>query len=322
MNLCAFAPVFIAETYFFIYYLLPNTVVKKKYLLFLIGFLLTYIMGIVINYFTAERFLAITQFFPNTFQHRIEMSNYNTRWGMIIATLGLGIKLTKGWYLQQKENLEILKRKARTEMQSEKARIHPELLLRSLDTIYNDIQSSYNKAPMLILNLSEVLSYSLYENENDMVLLKDELLQLQHLITLEQEKKAAINIEMQIKGNIDKYIAPMVLVKTMEQIISHLYKAKIFSCLLQLQLVMVDDTLLSNFTLLGETENILQDIPWPLFITNTQSRLSSYYSATDFNVELKQHENKIIFSIKLKLSKHFHETSSQLNTVGTANDNL
>jgi len=314
MNLCAFAPVFIAETYFFIYYLLPNTVVKKKYLLFLIGFLLTYIMGIVINYFTAERFLAITQFFPNTFQHRIEMSNYNTRWGMIIATLGLGIKLTKGWYLQQKENLEILKRKARTEMQSEKARIHPELLLRSLDTIYNDIQSGYNKAPMLILNLSEILSYSLYENENDMVLLKDELLQLQNLVILEQEKKTAINIEMQIKGNTDKYIAPMLLVKTMEQIISHLYKAKIFSCSLQLQLVMEDDILLSTFMLLGETENALQDISWPLFITNIQNRLSNYYDSADFNVELKQHENKIIISLQLILSKYAHKMRSHSNT--------
>jgi hypothetical protein len=133
--------VFIAATYFFIYYLLPKTIQKKKYLLFIAGFLLTYIIGTAINYFTAQQFLIITQFFPDTFQHRIEMSNVNTRWGMIIATIALGIKLSKNWYIQQKENLEIVKNKLKMEMQSEKARIHPELLLRSLDNIYDNIQS-------------------------------------------------------------------------------------------------------------------------------------------------------------------------------------
>ena len=318
MNLCAFAPVFIAITYFFIYYLLPKTIEKKKYLLFIAGFLLTYIAGTAINYFTAEWFLIVTGFFPNTFQHRFEMSNINTRWGMVIATIALGIKLSKNWYVQQKENLEIIKIKARTEMQSEKARIHPELLLRSLDTIYNNIQSGYDKAPSLILNLSEVLSYSLYENENVMVLLKNELMQLQHLITLEQEKKeSCIYIEMQAKGDMEnKYIAPMVLVKMLERIITYLYNAEIISCFAQLNLVAENNMLFSTFTFSHEDENTLLNINWESFITNTRNRLNAYYAPSDFNIELIKHRNEIIIGLQLKLLKYAGEKAFISNIQG------
>jgi len=324
MNLCAFTPVFIAITYFFIYYLLPKTIMKRKYLLFITGFLLAYIIGTAINYFTAEMFLITTDFFSNTFQHRIEMSNYNTRWGMIIATLALGIKLTKNWYLQQQENLEIIRRKSKTEMQSEKARIHPELLMRSLETIYENIQLNNDMAPTLILNLSELLSYSLYENENVMVLLKTELLQLQNLVLLEQEKKgSAVCITMQIKGDAaDNYIAPMVIVKTLEQIITLLYNAEIYSCFLQLNLTAENDMLFSTWSLENEDENAFAKIDWELFLANTQSRLNSYSAPQEFSVKLKEYQNEIVVKLQLNLSKQPHTAGLILNTTKMLHDNL
>ena len=324
MNLYAFAPVFIGVTYFFIYYLLPNTIAKKKYLLFIAGFLLTYLIGTGINYFTAEWFLIVTEFFPNTFHHRIEMSNLNTRWGMIIATIALGLKLSKNWHMQQKENLEIVKNKLKMEMQSEKARIHPELLLRSLDNIYDNIQSGFDKAPSLILNLSEVLSYSLYENENVMVLLKNELMQLQHLIALEQEKKeGCLYIEMQEKGDMmNKYVAPMVLVKMLEQVITHLYSAGIFSCFVKLNLVAENNMLYSTFSFRHEDENGLLNINWESFITNTRNRLTAYYAPSDFTIKLVKNRNEIIMKLQLKLSEHTEDKKLIPNNEETAYDNL
>jgi two-component system LytT family sensor kinase len=324
MNLFVFAPVFIAATYFFIYYLLPKTIQKKKYILFITGFLLTYIIGTAINYFTAEIFLIVTGYFPNTFQHRIEMSNYNTRWGMIIATIALGIKLSKNWYLQQKENLEIIKRKARTEMQCEKAKIHPELLLRSLDTIYGNIGSGYNKAPSLILNLSEVLSYSLYENENTMVTLESELTQLRNLIILEQEKlESNIYFEMQLKGDTaNKYVAPMILVKMLEQIITLLYDAEIYSCLLQLNLIAEGSVFFSIWSFKNDDENALTKINWKFFIRNAENRLSSYYARSDFNIKLREYQNEVVINLQIRLSKYAQEKAFIANTTETVYDNL
>jgi len=324
INLSAFAPVFIAVTYFFIYYLLPNTIAKKKYLRFIAGFLLSYIVGTAINYFTAEWFLIVTAFFPNTFQHRLEMGNYNTRWGMVIATLALGIKLSKNWYIQQKENLEIIKRKSRTEMQSEKAKIHPELLLRSLDNIYDHIQSGSDKAPSLILNLSEVLSYSLYENENIRVLLKNELIQLQHLIALEQQKKeGCLYIEMREKGSsMNTYVAPMVLVKMLEQAITHLYRAGLFSCFVRLNLVEENNTLFSTLSFRHEAGKALCNINWESFITNTRNRLTAHYAPSDFAIELTKYRSEIIVKLQLELSEHGEDKKLIPNNKETAYGDL
>ena len=310
LNLCCFAPVFIFAVYFFIYFLLPKTLQKKKYALFVFGFLMVYSVGTLINYFMAGIFLNSVHYsvpVESNFQHRLEFGNYNTRWGMIIAIIALGIKLSKDWYLQQKENLEIIKRKTKSEMQFEKARIHPELLLRSLDSIYNNIKCENNKAPQMILNLSEVLSYSLYENENVMVLLKNELTQLQHLIMLEQDKKkSSIQIEMLVKGDIiNKYIAPMILVKMLEQIITCLYDAEIHSSLIQLDLNAENEILFLVWSI--KNENELAKINWRLFIKHTQNRLSSYYNQPDFNVTWKEYQNEIIISLQLKFLKQARE---------------
>lgn len=290
-------------------------------MLFMAAFILLYIVGTFINYFTAELFLIITNFFPNTFQHRIEMSNYNTRWGMIIAFVAMGIKLTKNWYLQQNENLEIVKKKTRMEIQLEKGRIHPELLLRSLDTIYSNIQTHSNNAPAMILNLSELLSCSLYENANEMVLLEKELQQLRHLITLEQQdKERSVDIEMNTTGDINnKFIAPMVLVKMLEQNITLLHKAGVFSCFARLALIVENDNL---FSTLSFSDASVSGINWVNCIGNLRNSLGAYYATSDFHIELFKSKSEMIITLQLKLIRgtEANYIGSGLNLKETAHD--
>jgi LytS/YehU family sensor histidine kinase len=190
---------------------------KKRYFLFLFALLLVYAAGSFINYFMAGVLLNHVHYSTPVevnFEHRMEFGNYNTRWGMIIAIIAIGIKLTKKLYLQQKENLEMLRKKTRTEMQLQKARIHPDFLLRSLNTIYSHIQSGSDEAPSIILNLSDLLSYSLYENGKGLVPLKKELMQLNNFISLEKQARGDC-LDVNIKTSDDshnKYIVPHVIV--------------------------------------------------------------------------------------------------------------
>jgi hypothetical protein len=309
MNLCVYAPFFIGATYFFIYYLM-----KKKYFVFVLGFLAVYAIGTAINYFPSKLFLIMTGWFPDTFEHRIEMSNFNTRWGMVIAFVAIGIKFSKNWYLQQKENLEIIKRKTRIEMHLEKANIHPELLLRTLDTIHSDTQSGYKNAPSQILYLSELLSYSLYENENEMAPLEKELLQLKHLIMLEnQNKERSANIRMNIHGDTNnRFIAPMVLVKMLEQGITHLHSSGTFSWIAEWNFV-ITDNLYSTLSFNAD-ENAFTNMDWPLLIEKARNRLKGYYDSKDFSLELVNNHNEIIISLELKLLTETEKHAFNVNT--------
>ena len=304
MNLCCFAPVFIATTYFFIYYLLPKIIKNNKYFRFIVGFLLLYIAGTFINYFTAEIFLYYTGYFPNTFQHRIEMGNFNTRWGMVIATIALGIKLSKDWYLQQKENLQILKSKSRNEMQLQKFRIHPEFLLRSLDAIYIDMQSGFINAPSMILKLSDVLSYSLYETDSDLVLLEKEITEVRHFIFLEQlNRECAIEIQMHINGRMEnKYIAPMVIVKLLDECITLLHDTETESGILYLHIIAVTNRLSVDLTIINLKEKIPANDQWPLLVAKAQNRLREYYDKPDYEIELVKEKSKTWIRLNLLLS--------------------
>lgn len=304
MSLLCFAPVFVAVTYFFIYYLLPKTIKKNKYFRFIVGFLLLYIAGTFINYFTAEIFLYYTGFFPNTFQHRIQMGNFNTRWGMVIATIALGIKLSKDWYLQQKENLQILKSKSRNEMQLQKFRIHPEFLLRSLDAIYIDMQSGFINAPSMILKLSDVLSYSLYETDSELVLLEKEITEVRHFIFLEQlNRECAIEIQMHINGRLEnKYIAPMVIVKLLDECITLLHDTETESGILYLHIIAVTNTLSVDLTIINFKEKIPGNDQWPLLVAKAQNRLREYYNKPDYEIELVKEKSETRIKLNLLLS--------------------
>ncbi|HMI61419.1 MAG TPA: histidine kinase [Puia sp.] len=307
LNLCSFAPVFIFAVYFFIYFLLPRTLKRKKYGLFIFGFLMVYAVGTFINYFTALLFLRTVHYSipiePN-FNNTVMFGNFNTRWGMIIATIALGIKLTKDWYLQQKENLEIVRKKTRAEMQLQKARIHPELLLRSLDAIYASSRSGSDTAPLMILNLSDVLSYSLYEIDKESVPLEKELLELHHLISLEQQNKERfIDLEVKIDGNVqNKHIAPMTIVKLLDDTITLLRNAERRSGLLTLNIISGSNDLSIRLTFTDSNENPAKSVKWTLLLENTRTRLSEFYSAANYQIEFAEQDQEAALNLKVKLN--------------------
>jgi sensor histidine kinase YesM len=303
LNVCCFGPVFIFAVYFSIYYLLPKSLAGKKYLLFLFGFLLLYAAGTIINYFMAGIFLSQVHYstpVENNFQHRIEFGNYNTRWGMVIAMVAIGIRLTKTWYLQQKENLEIQKKNNRAEMQLQKARLHPAFLFRSLDTIFDHIQSGSAKAPSIILNLSELLSYSLYENGKKLVPLERELEQLTNFIALEhQDSEIDIKIQAQCKAN-TKYLVPLILIKLLEESVALLHTSEQIACLTKLH-VAEHDNQLSVMLVFQQWQLQQPTINWPVAIESAKKRLLEYYSKDDFGITLIENGQETIISLHLTL---------------------
>ena len=86
--------------------------------------------------------------------------------------------------------------KKQAELQALKNQLSPHFLFNSLNGFYSDL---YDTSPLVaadIMKLSEMLRYVTYESENDMVLLKDEVVFLQNYIDLFKRRfdgKVAIN---------------------------------------------------------------------------------------------------------------------------------
>jgi len=318
MNLSFFGPVLISLVYFFIYYLLPKTIRKRKYGLFFIWFIASYIAGSFINYFLAEKFLITTGYFPNTFEHRIEMGNFNTRWGMIIATIALGIKLSKDWYLQQKENLEILQKKSRSEMQLEKARLHPELLLTSLDSINKHVEADQDNSATMIMKLSELLSYMLYESEIEFISLEKELAELKNLIYLNcADDKNHAAILLQVEGIIsNKVVKPMLFVKLVEESISLLNKECSSNCQLRIYVTSSEQNIFFEMTFFGISKEITQSMQWHSLIEKTRNHLKEDYRTDEYEINADAQIEASSIHLKL-ISKNAAKTNSHNTTIKT-----
>ncbi|KIC95600.1 histidine kinase [Flavihumibacter solisilvae] len=225
LNVCCFGPVLITMVYVSIFFLLPRFLIPKRYAVFIAGFLLLYLAGTVVNYFTADIFLSHVHYSTpkeNNFRHRLEFGNYNTRWAMVISVVAMGIRLEKFYYLQQQENVKILRNTLQAEWQLQKSAFHPEFLLDSLGHIRSLINTSSDAAPSMILKMADLLSYSVYENDKANIPLEKELAECENLLQLQHKKNRSDSLSMDIFGDPQgRQIIPMSLLKLVEENLQH-----------------------------------------------------------------------------------------------------
>jgi LytS/YehU family sensor histidine kinase len=98
----------------------------------------------------------------------------------------------------------------------------------TLNSIYSLSLDRSEKAPELILKLSELMRYILYETRDDYVSMHKQLDFLRNYIYLEQLRTdEKIKIEMEIKGeHTDLMVAPLLFVPFIENAFKHVLKEK------------------------------------------------------------------------------------------------
>jgi hypothetical protein len=145
-----------------------------------------------------------------------------------ISILGItgGIKLAKKWYIEQKENDRLAKEKIIRELQLLKTQLHPRFLFHSLHTIKKNILSMPALAASLILQLSDLLSYMLYESDRRWVLLDKELEIIKSYIELKKKSMGRrLTIEMNVSGITSaKYVFPLLLLSFVENVFDLILK--------------------------------------------------------------------------------------------------
>jgi len=115
------------------------------------------------------------------------------------------------------------KEKVTAELQLLKAQVHPHFLFNTLNNIYSFSLENSPKTPGLILKLSSLLSYMLYDCKAEEVLLEKEIEIMKNYIDLEKERYGnKIEISWNIEGDVkDKYIAPLLLLPFLENAFKH-----------------------------------------------------------------------------------------------------
>ncbi len=215
---------YILYSYPIMYWMLPFYLLKEKYLQFSILLLAWAVAGYFLNYF-----FRVNVLFPFGDLIHYKAANKipwaaNTYLSMnVMAGFGCMIILFKYWIKKQQAWMQAEKEKVTAELQLLKAQVHPHFLFNTLNNIYSVSLETSPKTSQLILKLSSLLNYILYECKTEHVLLEKEIKVMKDYIDLEKERYAnKLEISMNIEGDIkDKYIAPLLLLPFLENAFKH-----------------------------------------------------------------------------------------------------
>jgi hypothetical protein len=220
-----FIPVRIAfYCYPLMYWVLPKCLLKGKYAYFGLIILVWAVSGLYVNYSFRANVLIPVQ--DALHLDKIQRDPWNLGSYMAsIATAGACciIVMFKHWLRKQQEWLQLQKETVTAELQLLKAQVHPHFLFNTLNNIYSFSLEDSPKTPGMILKLSSLLSYMLYECKGDEVLLAKELEVMRNYIDLEKERYGnKIDISWNVEGDVkDKYLAPLLLLPFLENAFKH-----------------------------------------------------------------------------------------------------
>lgn len=222
-------------SYAFMYWVVPRILLKGKYILavFSVGFLF-----LATAFFSAmigmnilpeirafmldenERYIAPI--------HINEVHLFNAllaglRGAITIGGLAAAIKLMKYWYMKEQRNLQLQKQNAEAQLQLLKAQIHPHFLFNTLNNIYSYTQKNSPVASNLVMGLSDLLRYMLYDCNQPLVPLWKELKMLRDYISLEQVRyDDGLDVILDLPENTGElHIAPLLLLPLVENCFKH-----------------------------------------------------------------------------------------------------
>jgi LytS/YehU family sensor histidine kinase len=209
-------------TYFNVLIFIPKLFYKKKKIVF---FLITFLFLVIISIF--EKYIVSIIIYPlpnyNELVKNLSISNSFMNFFFYCMILLL-VKIGKDSLIIQHEQEVALKQKSMDELQFLKAQLSPHFLLNTMNNLYGLSVSKSDKLPSLILVLSDLLRYSIYNNSDIYISINEELKYLKDYITLQSIR---LNNEDIVSTNFpdvidnSKKILPLILIVFIENAFKH-----------------------------------------------------------------------------------------------------
>ena len=298
-----FLPIYLLSTYFFIELVLPQFLFKRRYTTFAFSFAVLFVASFIAIYYAGMFYLHNATGKPYS-EINFTANKYHAIVDGLFVSFMLfgivaGIKFSKKWFQQQRENEKLAKQKLATELQLLKTSIHPRFLFHSLHTVEKHINNSSNQSPGLILQLSDLLSYVLYENEKNWVELDKELEIIRGYINLE-EKSFEDNLVLKTEfpaNTPNTFIVPCILLSFVESSFEYFLETRQKQPLLTLTIQVNENVL--HYQMVFSKAGAEGVLPNDKF-SNMQKQLKNQY-ADLHQLSISQDDKNILIDLKLPL---------------------
>ncbi|HEA28911.1 MAG TPA: sensor histidine kinase, partial [Leeuwenhoekiella sp.] len=215
------------------------------------------------------------------------------------------IKITADFLRESSRAARLEKVQMETELRFLRSQISPHFFFNTLNNIYSLSLENSTKTPDVVLKLSELMRYLVYETKPNKQCLKKEILCIQNYLDLERIRYGALlNIDLSISGDIeDKKIAPMLLIPFVENAFKHGANKNIGEVCIKIDFIIQDDFLFFKIRNTATSESYVQKLEnaGGIGIENVKKRLELGYAKDEYQLEIHNLKNEFIVDLKLKL---------------------
>ncbi len=228
------------------------------------------------------------------------------RGGTTIGGFAAAIKLVKVWYLKQAAYQRVEREKLQAELQLLKSQVHPHFLFNTLNNLYALTLRRADSSPAVVLKLSELLRYMLYDCNAPEVDLEKEIAFMKNYIGLEQLRYGdRLDMSVQILGDYPhKSIAPLLLVPFLENAFKHGTSEQLEQAWMHVELSVQGTTL--KFKLINSREATEHDESYVggIGMQNVRKRLQLLYpDRYDLRVVAQAETFMVILTLELSSAK-------------------
>ena len=216
-------------------------------------------------------------------------------------------KIINDWMAHQRERTELQKQNLRSELKFLKTQINPHFFFNTLNSLYALTLKKSDKAPEIVLKLSEMMRYMLYESNERMIDLSQEINYIKNYLELERVRHGDnFQIDFNLKGDpIGHEIAPLMFIPFIENSFKHGIDHELKAGYVKIDLDVREDSL--DLSVRNSKPSPITEVQLPkkaggIGLVNVKRRLKILYPSKHA-LSIDQSDQEYIVNMKLQKTR-------------------
>ena len=212
--------------YFNLFVLIPRYVLTSKYYKYTFALLLSlmviYLLKTGLTYYIISEDIwpeADREYTPFEINHIVAVCIGE----LYVVAIASSIYLTQIWIKERERNRAIIENQSKMKLKYLKTQIQPHFFFNTLNNLYALSLESSKKVPDVIIKLSKLMEYVLYDIEDTkFVPLIKEIDYIQNYIEIEKLRFENVEVSINLESNIDEVkVPPLLLISFLENAFKH-----------------------------------------------------------------------------------------------------
>lgn len=201
-------------------FLMPRLLFKKKTITFITAYvililLFAFLQRLIDNFIILRYYLTFWKIEPLL---SAPVFLYNVSKLQFVVTIPIAFKLF--YYLAEEKNKvqTVLSEKLQAELSSLRNQFHPHFLFNVLNSLYSKILSKSDDSAEIVLKISDILRFSIYDVNNKNISLENEIDYLKNYISLQQLRfENQLQLSFSVYGSVENHsIEPFLILPFIE----------------------------------------------------------------------------------------------------------